>query len=403
MAAGDVAWVLTSSALVLFMTPGLALFYGGMVRSRNVLNMLLMNFFTISIVTVVWVLVGYTLAFSEGSPVFGDFENVFLRGVSSGEDLLFVMFQLTFAIITPALISGAVAERMKFSAWVVFTTLWALIVYPIVAHWAWAGWLTDLGVLDFAGGLVVHINAGIAALAVVLVLRPRRGFGREAIRPHSLPLTLIGTGILWLGWFGFNAGSAFAADDVAINAIIATQIGAALGALGWVAAEWRKTGAPTTLGAASGAVAGLVAITPAAGYVGPQGALVFGLLAGVLCYLAVSLKFRYNYDDSLDVVGVHLVGGIVGSILLGVFAQASVNPAGADGLLFGDATLLGKQALAVVAVIVFTFVVTWIIARVVDATVGLRADERHEIEGLDIAVHEERAYVTDTRSGAAGE
>jgi Amt family ammonium transporter len=246
--------------------------------------------------------------------------------------------------------------------------------------------------------LVVHINAGVAALAVVLLLKPRRGFGEEAIRPHSLPLTLLGTGMLWLGWFGFNAGSALAADGIAINAMVATQIGAALGALGWVAAEWMKTGAPTTLGAASGAVAGLVAITPAAGFVGPQAAFVFGLAAGVLCYLAVSLKFRYGYDDSLDVVGVHLVGGVVGSILLGVFAQASVNPAGADGLLFGNAALLGKQVVAVVAVLAFSFVATWIIAKVVDAVVGLRVDERSELEGLDITVHEERAYVlADTR------
>jgi Amt family ammonium transporter len=394
---GDIAWVLTSSALVLFMTPGLALFYGGMVRSRNVLNMLLMSFITISIVTVVWILVGYSLSFADGIPLIGSLDYLFLRNVSSGEDLLNVMFQMTFAIITPALISGAVAERMKFSAWVLFTTLWALIVYPIVAHWAWNGWLTDLGVLDFAGGLVVHINAGVAALAVVLLLKPRRGFGQEAIRPHSLPLTLLGTGILWFGWFGFNAGSALGANDVAINAIVTTQIGAALGALGWVAAEWRKTGAPTTLGAASGAVAGLVAITPAAGFVGPQAAIVFGLAAGALCYMAVSLKYRFNYDDSLDVVGVHLVGGIVGSILLGVFAQVSVNEAGADGLLYGDASLLGKQVLAVVAVMVFTFVATWIIAKIVDATVGLRVEERGEIEGLDITLHEERAYVTDSR------
>lgn len=397
MEAGDIAWLLTSSALVLFMTPGLALFYGGMVRSRNVLNMLLMSFITISIVTVVWVVVGYSLSFSDGIPIIGGFDFAFLSGVSAGEDLLDVMFQLTFAIITAALISGAVAERMKFSAWVVFVTLWTLIVYPTVAHWAWAGWLENLGVLDFAGGLVVHINSGVAALALVLVLKPRRGFGQEAIRPHSLPLTLIGTGILWLGWFGFNAGSAYAANDVAINAIMTTQIGASLGALGWVLAEWRKTGAPTTLGAASGAIAGLVAITPAAGFVGPQAAFAFGLAAGVLCYLAVSLKFRFNYDDSLDVVGIHMVGGIVGSILLGVFSQASVNPDGVDGLIFGDAALLGKQLLAVVSVLAFSFVATWLLAKLVDATVGLRVEEKDEIEGLDINLHEERAYVLDSR------
>ncbi len=394
MDSGDIAWVSISAALVLFMTPGLALFYGGMVRVKNVLNMLMMNFFTISIVTVIWSAIGFSLAFGNGGRgLIGDLDYFFLRDVSSGGDLLFVMFQLTFAIITPALITGAVAERMKFSAWVLFVTLWSLIVYPIVAHWAWNGWLSDLGVLDFAGGLVVHINAGIAALALVLLLKPRRGFPREAIRPHSLPLTLIGTGILWFGWFGFNGGSALAADGIAVNALMTTQIGAALGALGWVAAEWRKAGAPTTLGAASGAIAGLVAITPAAGFVGPQAAFAFGLIAGFACYLAVSLKYRFGFDDSLDVVGVHLVGGIVGSILLGVFAQASVNPGGSDGLLYGGAGLFFKQLLAVGAVLTFSFAATWLIAKVVDATVGLRADDRQEIEGLDITLHEERAYV----------
>ncbi len=396
MAAGDIAWVLISSALVLFMTPGLALFYGGMGRAKNILNMLMMNFFTISIVTVVWVAIGYTMAFGgEGGGIIGNFGDLGLAGLA-GEDLLFAMFQLTFAIITPALISGAVAGRMKFAAWVMFTTLWALIVYPIVAHWAWEGWLTDLGAIDFAGGLVVHINAGIAALALVMVLGPRTGFGSEAFRPHSLPLTLIGTGILWFGWFGFNAGSAFAADGGAINAMVTTQIGAALGALGWVLAEWRKNGAPTMLGAASGAVAGLVAITPAAGFVGPAAAFVFGLAAGVVCYYAVSLKFRFGYDDSLDVVGVHLVGGIVGSLLLGILAQASVG--GVDGALFGEIATLWYQFVGVVAVLAFSFVASWLIAKVVDATVGLRVTDQQEAEGLDIALHEERGYVlTDGR------
>ncbi|MDJ0959405.1 MAG: ammonium transporter [Acidimicrobiia bacterium] len=396
MAAGDIAWILVSSALVLFMTPGLALFYGGMGRAKNVLNMLMMNFFTIAIVTVIWVAVGYTFAFGgSGGGIIGSIEDVGLAGLS-GEELLFAMFQMTFAIITPALISGAVAGRMKFSAWVMFTALWALIVYPVVAHWAWEGWLTDLGAIDFAGGLVVHINAGIAALALVLVLGPRKGFPTEAFRPHSLPLTLIGTGILWFGWFGFNAGSAFAADGAAINAMVTTQIGASLGALGWVAAEWRKTGAPTMLGAASGAVAGLVAITPAAGFVGPAAAFVFGLLAGIVCYFAVSLKFRFGYDDSLDVVGVHLVGGIVGSLLLGFLAQASVG--GVDGAIFGEISTLWYQFVGVVAVLAFSFAMTWLIAKAVDATVGLRVSDQQESEGLDISVHEERGYVlTDAR------
>ncbi len=395
MSAGDVAWVLTASALVLFMTPGLALFYGGMVRSKNVLNMLMKNFFTISIVTVVWVLFGYTLAFgTDAAGVVGGLDHLGLRDVE-GEALLFMVFQMMFAIITPALISGAVAERMRFGAWVLFTTLWAALVYPLVAHWGFhpEGFLFAWGVRDFAGGLVVHINAGVAALAVVFVLGPRRGFGREAIRPHSLPLTLLGTGILWLGWFGFNAGSALAADGVAVNAFVTTQIGASLAALGWVTAEWRRTGKPTTLGAASGAVAGLVAITPGAGFVTPLAAMVIGLAAGVLCFWAVSLKFRLGYDDSLDVVGVHLVGGVVGSVLLGVLASSEVNAGVTDGLLFGGSAFFLKQVVAVVVVMAFSFVASYLLARVVEATIGLRASEREEIEGLDITLHEERAYV----------
>ncbi|HKX75134.1 MAG TPA: ammonium transporter [Acidimicrobiia bacterium] len=395
MSEGAIAWVLVSSALVLFMTPGLALFYGGMVRSKNVLNMLMKNFFTISIVTVVWSLIGYTLAFgTDLGGLVGGLDFLGLAGVE-GDALLFMVFQMMFAIITPALISGAVAERMKFSAWVLFTTLWALIVYPIVAHWGFAadGWLFAWGARDFAGGLVVHINAGIAALALVFVLGPRKGFGKEAIRPHSLPLTLLGTGILWLGWFGFNAGSALAADGIAINAFVTTQIGAAVAALGWVVAEWRKTGKPTTLGAASGAVAGLVAITPGAGFVSPLSAMAIGLIAGVVCFYAVSLKFRFNYDDSLDVVGVHLAGGIVGSVLLGVFAQSSVNEIVPDGLLFGGAGFFAKQIVAVLAVMAYSFVVSYLLARIVKAITGLRADEREEQDGLDITLHEERAYV----------
>jgi Amt family ammonium transporter len=283
---------------------------------------------------------------------------------------------------------------MKFSAWVAFTVLWSLLVYPVVAHWAFAadGWLFALGARDFAGGLVVHINAGIAALALVFVLGPRRGFGTEAIRPHSLPLTLLGTGILWFGWFGFNAGSALAADGIAVGAFVTTQIAAAVAALGWVAAEWLRNGKPTTLGAASGAVAGLVAITPCAGFVSPLAAMAIGLLAGAICFWAVSLKFRFGYDDSLDVVGVHLVGGIVGSLLLGVFASTAVNPAGPDGLLAGDAGFLAIQALAVVAVMAYSFVMSYILARIIKAVMGLRVTDQAEVEGLDISLHEERGY-----------
>jgi ammonium transporter, Amt family len=392
---GTIAWLLTSSALVLFMTPGLALFYGGMVRSKNVLNMLMKNFFTISIVTVVWTVIGYSLAFgTDIGGLIGGLDFVGLAGVE-GDALLFMVFQMMFAIITPALISGAVAERMKFSAWVLFTTLWALIVYPIVAHWGFAadGWLFAWGVRDFAGGLVVHINAGVAALALVFVLGPRRGFGAEAMRPHSLPLTLLGTGILWFGWFGFNAGSALAADGIAINAFVTTQIAASVAALGWVVAEWMKTGKPTTLGAASGAVAGLVAITPGAGFVSPMSAMAIGLVAGFVCFAAVSLKFRFGYDDSLDVVGVHLAGGIVGSVLVGVFAQTSVNEFVPDGLLFGGGAFFIKQVVAVLAVMAFTFIASYILARIVKAIVGLRVDENQETDGLDISLHEERGYV----------
>jgi Amt family ammonium transporter len=378
------------------MTPGLALFYGGMVRSKNVLNMLMKNFFTISIVTVVWTVIGYSLAFGAdiGGGFLGGLDFLGLKGVE-GDALLFMVFQMMFAIITPALISGAVAERMKFSAWVMFTTLWALIVYPIVAHWGFAadGLLFAWGVRDFAGGLVVHVNAGVAALALVFALGPRKGYGVEAMRPHSLPLTLLGTGILWFGWFGFNAGSALAADGIAINAFVTTQIAAAVAALAWVVAEWMKTGKPTTLGAASGAVAGLVAITPGAGFVSPMSAIVIGLAGGFLCFGAVSLKSRFGYDDSLDVVGVHLAGGIVGSVLLGVFAQSSVNEFVPDGLLFGGGAFFVKQVVAVLAVMAFTFVASYLLARIVKAVVGLRVDENQETEGLDISLHEERGYV----------
>jgi len=392
--AGDVAWVLTASALVLFMTPGLALFYGGMVRSKNVLNMLMMNFFTIPVVTVIWVVIGYSLAFgASAGGLIGGFDKVGLSGLAD-EELAFAVFQMMFAIITPALISGAVADRMKFAGWVAFSALWALVVYPMTAHWGFAedGWLFSWGARDFAGGLVIHINAGIAALALIRVLGPRRGFGSEAMRPHSLPLMLIGTGILWFGWFGFNAGSAFAADGIAIHAMLTTQIGASLGALGWVSAEWRRLGKPTLLGAASGAVAGLVAITPAAGFVPPMAAIVIGLIAGVACFQAVSLKDRFGYDDSLDVVGIHMVGGIVGSLLTGVFASNALNAGVSDGLVYGGAGFFLKQLVGVLVVLVVGFSLSWVIAKLVDATIGLRVADRDELEGLDITQHEERAY-----------
>ncbi|MGH8913186.1 MAG: ammonium transporter [Acidimicrobiia bacterium] len=396
MSEGTIAWLLTSSALVLFMTPGLALFYGGMVRSKNVLNMLMKNFVTIAIVTVVWTLIGYTLAFGtdHGGGLIGGLDFLGMKGVE-GDALLFMVFQMMFAIITPALISGAVAERMKFSAWVLFTTLWALTVYPIVAHWGFSadGLLFAWGVRDFAGGLVVHINAGIAALALVFALGPRKTFGLEPNRPHSLPLTLLGTGILWFGWFGFNAGSALATDGIAINAFVTTQIAASVAALGWMIAEWWKTGKPTTLGTASGAVAGLVAITPAAGFVSPMSAMAIGLAAGIICFFAVNLKFRFRYDDSLDVVGIHLVGGIIGSVLLGVFAHSAINESVPDGLVLGGVGFFFKQVAAVGAVILFSFIASYILARVVKAITGLRVDDDQESNGLDISLHEERGYV----------
>jgi Amt family ammonium transporter len=306
-----------------------------------------------------------------------------------------MVFQMMFAIITPALITGAVAERMKFSSWAVFVFLWSLIVYSLVAHWAFAadGWLFAMGARDFAGGLVVHINAGAAALALILVLGKRRGWPREAMRPHNLPLTLLGTGILWFGWFGFNAGSALAADGIAANAFVTTQVAAAVAAGGWVVAEWLKTGKPTTLGAASGAVAGLVAITPCAGFVGPMAAILVGAAAGVLCFLAVSLKHRFGYDDSLDVIGVHLVGGIVGSLLLGVLADTDYNEAGPSGLLNGGGGFFVDQLVAVVAVVAFSFIATYLIASLIKAVMGLRVCEEDEVNGLDITLHEERGYV----------
>lgn len=402
---GGVAWIITSSALVLFMTPGLALFYGGMVRAKNVLNMLMMSFSAMGVVSVIWVVIGYTLAFGDGGKGFiGDFGWFGLRGLE-GPDLLTAMFQMTFAIITPALISGAVAGRMKFKAWLLFITLWSILVYPFVTHWAWAGWIGEMGAIDFAGGLVVHINAGVAALAVVMVLGPRIGFPKTPFRPHSLPLTVIGTGILWFGWFGFNAGSALAADGVAINALISTQVGAGTGILGWFIAELmhdkQTPRRMTMLGAASGAVAGLVAITPAAGFVGPGAAIVFGLVAGYVCYHGVSLKYKLGWDDSLDVIGIHLVGGVVGSILLGLFADGSIN--GEDGMFYGNPGLLWYQIVAIAAVAAFSFVVSWVIAKVVDAAVGLRVDANDEARGLDLSLHEERGYVWGTITAERGD
>lgn len=403
---GDTAWMLASAALVLFMTPGLALFYGGMVRAKHVLGMLMQNFFAMGLVTVLWAVVGFTLAFGTdlGGGLLGGFDHIGLGGLLTGQPagyeltfppLLFALYQMMFAIITPALFTGAVADRMKFSAYVWFLGLWSILVYSPVAHWVFSpgGWAFNLGALDFAGGTVVHINAGVAALALCLVLGKRKGWPKEAMAPHSLPLTLLGAAILWLGWFGFNAGSALGANQLAATAFANTHIAAASAMLGWLVAERVKTGHPTTLGAASGLVAGLVAITPCAGFVSPMGAIIIGFLAGVGCLLAIQLKFRFGYDDSLDVVAVHMFGGIIGSLLLGLFATTVVNSAGVNGLLYGGgAVLLGKQLAAVGATLIYSFVLSFVLAKILDKIIGLRVTEEQELVGLDESLHSERAY-----------
>src|SRR5680860_971509 len=409
--AGSTAWVLMATALVMFMTPGLALFYGGMVRAKNALGMLMQNFFSLGLVSVLWVVVCYSLAFGGTNKWVGNFDFLGLKDLAGTAPpgvalvippLLYMAFQMTFAVITPALISGAVADRMKFSAWMWFIGLWVLLVYSPIAHWVFApaGWLFQRGALDFAGGTVVHINAGIAALAVVLVLGRRRGWPDHPMPPHSLPLTVLGAGILWFGWFGFNAGSALAADGVAAQALVNTHVSAAAAMLGWLLVEKLTTGHPTTLGAASGAVTGLVAITPCAGFVGGMAPVIIGLIAGALCMLAVSLKFRFGFDDSLDVVGVHLVGGVVGSLLLGFFADPAVNAVVTDPGVFIDGggwALMSDQLVAVGATLVYSFVVTFAICVVLNAVIpgGIRVSPEDEEVGLDLTQHSETAYALE--------
>ena len=411
--AGATAWVLMSSALVLFMTPGLALFYGGMTRSKNVLNMLMMNLYCVGIIPVLWVILGFTLAFGSSGDAgwLGDFEFLGAKDLYSvlpgdlGTNqffgaltipvVVFSAFQLTFAVITPALISGAVADRLKFAAWALFIPLWAILVYSPVAHWVFAGgWLADLGALDFAGGAVVHMNAGAAALALVLLLGRRKGWPDTPMPPHNLTMTMLGTGILFFGWFGFNAGSALAADGIAAAAFMNTFVAAAAGMIAWLVVEWLKDGHPTTLGACSGAVAGLVAITPCAGFVGGLSPLYIGLGVGVVCYFAISMKYKFGYDDSLDVVGVHLVGGLFGTLALGLFADSSINGLVTNEGLFlgGGADLLIDQAIAAAATIGFAFVATMIIGKVIDLTIGLRVSEADELTGLDLSQHAEAGY-----------
>ncbi|MEY4400343.1 MAG: ammonium transporter [Actinomycetota bacterium] len=395
MEPAGLAWVLISSALVLFMTPGLAFFYGGMDRRRNVLNMLMMNFYCVLAVPVLWMVLGYSLAqVPFGNDFIGGLDSFMLKDITTAGDggaLATIAFLGMFAAITPALISGAVAGRMKFAAWAVFVPLWLFIVYVPVFKWVYGGWLGQRGSLDFAGGTAIHVNAGIAALATVLVLGKRRV---DPAPPHSVPLVMIGTGILWFGWFGFNAGSALNANGQAAQAFMNTFLAGAAAGLAWVLTEWLRDGRPTNLGAASGIVAGLVAITPAAGYVSGVAPVVIGLIAGVVCCYAVRLKTRLGYDDALDVVGVHFVGGLVGSLLIGFLANPSFFEAEFRAGLFygGDAKLLIEQAIANGAAVVWSFILTFVIMKVLDATIGVRAEEQAELTGLDLALHAETAY-----------
>jgi Amt family ammonium transporter len=399
---GDTAFMLIATALVMFMTPGLALFYGGLVRSKNVLATIMQSFICLGLISIVWVFFGYSLAFGPDVGGFiGNFDWALLKGIGlepgpysdTIPDLLFVAFQMMFAIITPALITGAFAERMKFSAFLLFVVLWSVLVYLPVCHWVWGGgWIGAHGALDFAGGTVIHINSGAAALVAAIVIGRRKGYGREPFHPHNLTMTILGASILWVGWFGFNAGSALAAGDISTLAFFTTQVAAGAAALSWVVAEWMVQGRPTTLGAASGAVAGLVAVTPAAGFVSPVSAIIIGLVAGVICYLAVLLKGKIGYDDALDVVAVHGIGGLWGALATGLFASTVWNPGGADGLFFGNPKLLGVQAYGAAATIIYSMIVTFIILKVIDVIVGLRVDAEAEVRGLDLAEHSEAGY-----------
>ena len=424
---GDTAWMLASTALVLLMTPGLAFFYGGMVRTKSVLNMMMMSMISIGVVSVLWVIYGFELAFGyeANSPWYGSISFSGLGGVVNDFTnngglypipvLVFAAFQLMFAIITPALISGAIADRAKFTSWAVFVAIWSTVVYFPVAHWVFAfgnkvgdtvtgaGYLAGKGLQDFAGGTAVHINAGAAGLALAIVLGKRVGWRKESMRPHSLPLVMLGSGLLWFGWFGFNAGSALAANAIAALALINTQVATAAALAGWLLVEKIRQGHPTSLGAASGAVAGLVAITPACAFVAPWAAVVIGLIAGILCSLASGLKYRFNLDDSLDVVGVHLVAGIWGSLAIGLFGASSVNSVGVDGLFYGGGTeLLAKQSIGVALVAVYSFIATLIIGYAIEKTIGFRVKRDVEVAGIDLNEHAETAYemTSSSRGGS---
>ena len=404
MSTGDTAFLLMSAALVMFMTPGLALFYGGMVRKKNVLGTIMQSFIVIALISIEWILWGYSMAFGPDKfGIIGGLEWFGLTGVGlephpvyapTVPHQVFMIYQCMFAVITPALITGAFAERMKFGPFLLFSLLWATFVYNPLAHWIWGdgGWLGRMGTLDFAGGVAVHLSSGVAALVAAVMLGKRRGYGTEEMRPHNLPMTLLGAGILWFGWFGFNAGSALSAGRLAGVAFVATHIAGSAGALTWIAIEWKLHGKATTLGAASGAVAGLAMVTPAAGFVGPLSAALIGVMAGAVCYLGILAKNRFHYDDSLDVVGIHGVGGVFGLLAAGLFASKLVNPDGADGLFFGNPSQLAIQGLAIFVTIIYTFVITYILFKVVDKLFGLRVSESDEIMGLDLNQHEEAGY-----------
>jgi len=406
MDSGNTAWVLTASALVLLMTiPGLAFFYGGLVRRKNVLSIMMQCFVIVCVISLQWMLFGYSLAFGpDFHGIIGNLDWMGLAGVGATPNpdysgaiphYAFMIFQAMFAIITPALIIGAYAERVKFSAFLVFTLLWTTLVYDPLAHWVWGvgGWMRTLGALDFAGGIVVHVSSGISALVLALLLGKRIGYNHKPIRPHNLPFTVLGAALLWVGWFGFNAGSALAADGLAANAFVTTHIATAAAGITWALIEWWYSGTPTILGAATGAVAGLVAVTPACGFVNPMNAMFIGMIVAVVCYIAVAIiKGKLGYDDSLDAFGVHGVGGTVGTIATGLFAEKVVNAAGADGLLFGNAHQLYVQSLSLIVTVAFAAIMTFIIFKIVDALIGMRVEENNEVVGLDLTQQSEAAY-----------
>jgi Amt family ammonium transporter len=404
----DTVWVLICSALVMLMTPAVGLFYGGMVRQKNVLSMITQSFIVLALVSIQWILLGYSLAFgpdSGGHGLIGGFQWIGLNGVGAGPNpdyastipaSVFMIYQAMFAIITPVLITGAFADRMKFSTFIVFTLIWTTIVYDPIAHWVWGtgGWLRELGALDFAGGLVVHISAGLSALAAAIIIGKRIGFKSENMAPHNIPMTILGGILLWFGWFGFNAGSALTAGSLAANAFIVTNTSAAAGAISWMVISWKHGGKPNALGIVTGGVAGLAAITPAAGFVGPIPAIIIGSFAGIICYFAMHFKnHKTNIDDSLDVFACHGVGSIWGVIAVGIFASLAINPDGANGLIYGNYDLIKNQLIAVIVTGIYSFVVTAVILKILDSIMGLRVPDQEEIEGLDITQHGEKAYV----------